>query len=129
MKAHDAELDILFSDFPLIVEPEVKAHVYFPPMQKPLLEELRFLRKMFTPMGWTPAQVRYYYKENAIIEPANNTRLIHLFFGFPGIGENQPETRQDGQVIQLFFPQLHQIQSNLDIKNKVWLAMKPFAST
>lgn len=129
MKAKDAELDILFSDFPLEVAPEIKAQIYFPIVQKPDIEELRFLRKMFIPMGWTPANVQYHYLETRNMELSPNSGVIHMLFGFSGKSENQPEVQKNGEIIQLFLPQLHLIQTNLDLKNKVWLAMKPFAST
>lgn len=124
-----AELELLFSNFTFSEDLDTLAWIYFPESQRPDESEIRLLRNMITAMRWLPGQVRYSFLQslNHHLE-MNEPARVKLFFGFPEKGIQGPLVEESEGGVKLFFSTLHKIQANLELKNEVWRAMKPFAA-
>lgn len=134
MIATGAEASLLFTSHKILANPVPAVFVVFPMSAKPDPTEIHFLKTIFPAMGWQPWQIRYQFSDDNLNEGTNQFLAmleecpLVLFFGFSGVGEEQPITEKKEGGHFIFLPQLHKIQSNLPLKTAVWLALKPHSA-
>ena len=122
----------LFQDSPLLFVPETALIVYFPAEAKLTEAQKNLLNQLVSALKIRKEKVQWIFysghqaDKKAVIERISPAGLVMLFRA-EGDAMEEPIVHSEAGVFLIELPDLQKIEQSLELKKKVWAAMKPHA--